>query len=293
MKTCISTYSFWRATHGGGYTYRDILEKTKELGCTGVEFVVDDVAPDGKSDLADFWLKLADEARKLELEIPIYTTGANFFQEDPDAEVARIKRHVDLAAEMGVKLMRHDVTGQFYPSYDGPRTFDAVLPVVAPAIREVAEYAQQKGVMTCSENHGRIVQDSDRMLAIFAAVAHPNYRYLCDIGNFGGVDENSAVAVSKLLPLIKHVHVKDSFWRSGMLPDPGRGWGRTRAGNYRRATIFGQGDVPAFQCLQIIHESGYDGYYSLEFEGIEDNIMAIEISMENLHRILRQLEGNA
>ena len=291
MKTCISTYSFWQAFHAGRITYRGMLEKAKELGCTGIEFVVDDVAPDGKSDLADFWLNLADEARLMGLEIPIYTTGANFFQPDPEEEVDRVKRHVDLAAACGIKLMRHDVTGAFYPGYDGPRTFDAVLPVVAPAIREVAEYAAKKGVTTCSENHGRIVQDAERMLAVFAAVGHPNYRYLCDIGNFGGVDEDCAVSVSKLLPLVSHVHVKDAFWRSGMLPNPGRGWNRTRAGNFRRATIFGQGDVPTYQCLQILHDSGYDGYYSLEFEGIEENLMAIEISMENLHRMLAEIEG--
>ena len=129
------------------------------------------------------------------------------------------------------------------------------------------------------------------MLAMFKAVDHPNYRYLCDIGNFGGVDENCAIAVSKLLPLISHVHVKDAFWRDGMYPNPGRGWGRTRAGNYRRATIFGHGDVPSKQCLQAIHDSGYKGYYSLEFEGIEDNLMAIEISVENLHRMLKEIEG--
>ena len=76
-----------------------------------------------------------------------------------------------------------------------------------------------------------------------------------------------------------------------MYPNPGRGWGRTRAGNYRRATIFGHGDVPSKQCLQAIHDSGYKGYYSLEFEGIEDNLMAIEISVENLHRMLREIEG--
>ena len=38
-------------------------------------------------------------------------------------------------------------------------------------------------------------------------------------------------------------------------------------------------------------DSGYKGYYSLEFEGIEDNLMAIEISVENLHRMLREIEG--
>ncbi len=291
MKTCISTYSFSRAYRDGRITYPGMLEKARELGCTGVEFVVDDVAPDGKSDLGDFWMNLADEARLMGLEVPIYTTGANFFQPDPEEEIARVKRHVDLAAACGIRLLRHDVTAGFYLGYDGPRTFDAVLPVVAPAIREVAAYAERKGVTTCSENHGRIVQDAERMLAVFAAVGHPNYRYLCDIGNFGGVDEDCAVSVSKLLPLVRHVHVKDAFWRSGMLPDPGRGWSRTRAGNYRRATIFGQGDVPTYQCLKILHDSGYDGYYSLEFEGIEENLMAIEISMENLRRMLEAIEA--
>lgn len=288
MKTCISTYSFSGVTYNGKMTYSEVLEKTKALGCSGVEFVVNDTAPDG-SDLAEFWLKLADEAKKLELEVPIYTTGANFFQKDPEKEVERVKKHVDLAAACGIKLMRHDVMASFYEGYEGPKTFAAVLPVVAPAIREVAEYAASKGVMTCSENHGRIVQDSDRMLAVFAAVNHPNYRYLCDIGNFGGVDEDCAVAVSKLLPLVEHVHVKDAFWRSGMLPNPGRGWNKTRAGNYRRATIFGQGNVPTYQCLRTILESGYKGYFSLEFEGIEDTLLAIEISMENLHRMLKEL----
>ena len=291
MKTCISTYSFWQAFCAGKISYPSMLEKSKELGCTGIEFVVNDVAPDGKTDLADFWLGLADEARKLDLEIPIYTTGANFFVRDVDAEVERVKRHVDLASACGIKLMRHDIAYGFYEGYDGLQTFDAILPVVAPAIREVAEYAASKGVTTCSENHGRLVQDSDRMLAVFGAVNHPNYRYLCDIGNFGGVDEDCAIAVSKLLPLVSHVHVKDAFWRSGMKPNPGRGWGRTRAGNYRRATILGQGDVPVQQCLQIIRDSGYQGYYSLEFEGIEENLMAIDISMENLHRMLKEIEG--
>ena len=97
MKTCISTYSFWQAFCAGKISYSGMLEKSKELGCTGIEFVVNDVAPDGKTDLADFWLGLADEARKLDLEIPIYTTGANFFVRDVDAEVERVKRHVDLA----------------------------------------------------------------------------------------------------------------------------------------------------------------------------------------------------
>ena len=289
MKTCISTYSFWRMMRDG-WTMFDVIDKVKELGADGVEFVLDDSVPEGET-LEERAVKLAEYARGIGLETPIYTTGANFFQKDPAAEIKRVERHVDAASEAGIKLMRHDITAGFYASYEGLQTFDAVLPTVSAAIREVASYAQSKGVTTCSENHGRLVQDSDRMLAVFNAVAHPNYKYLCDIGNFGGVDEDCAKAVSKLLPFIAHVHAKDCFWRSGKERDPGFGWGRTRAGNYRRATIYGQGDVPVFQILYNIRSSGYDGFVSLEFEGIEENVMGVTQSFANLKRDIAEINS--
>ena len=291
MKTCISTYSFWQAFCAGRITYPEMLRKTKELGCTGIEFVVDDVAPDKISDPEAFWTALKEEADKLGLETPIYTTGANFFQKDVRPEIERVKKHVDLASKLGIKLMRHDIAYGFYPEFEGVQTYESIIPVAAPAIREVAEYAASKGVTTCSENHGRLMQDSDRMLAMFKAVDHPNYRYLCDIGNFGGADEDCAAAVSKLLPHICFVHAKDSFIKSGMTYDPGRGFNRTRGGNFRRSTILGHGDVPVYQILTAIKKSGYDGYVSLEFEGIEETMMAVEISAENLKRMIKDINA--
>ena len=290
MKSCISTYSLWRYM-SAGKTMFDVIDLIKELGAEGVEFVLDDNKPEGMT-LEERAVELAEYARSKGLETPIYTTGANFFQKDPSVEVRRVCRHVDAAAAAGIKLMRHDITAGFYQRYTGLQTFDAVLPTVASAIREVAEYARLKGVTTCSENHGRLVQDSDRMLAVFNAVNHPNYKYLCDIGNFGGVDEDCATAVSKLLPFIAHVHAKDCFWRSGKERDPGFGWGKTRAGNYRRATIYGQGDVPVFQILSLIRASGYDGFVSLEFEGIEENVMGVTQSFINLKRDLDEINSH-
>ena len=104
-KTCISTYSFHGATWNGRMTFRQVADKVKELGCSGIEFVINDTAPDG-SDFRPFWTDLAEYARSIGLEIPIYTTGANFFQKDPSAEIERVKKHVDLASELGIPLMR-------------------------------------------------------------------------------------------------------------------------------------------------------------------------------------------
>ncbi len=290
MKSCISTYSYHRLYVDGGFTRFDAIDKTKELGCEGVELVLDDTTPDGSTP-REHALALTSYAHEKGLEVPIYTTGANFFVADPESEVERVCKHIDIASECGIPLLRHDICWGFPEGYDGVKTYRHAIEAVAPYISKTASYAASKGVKTCSENHGRLMQDSDRMLELFNAVNNQNYGFLCDIGNFGGVDEDCYTSVSKLLELIVHVHAKDCFTRSGMSYNPGRGYNLSRGGNYRRATIFGHGDVPAYQILNAIRASGYDGFVSLEFEGLETVMDGVTIGTENLQRMIRDIEG--
>ena len=287
MKTSVSSYSYHKLLKDGKMDLFQVMDKTKAFGFDAIEFT-EFKAPEGMT-LAEFAAQLRAYADRIGLAISSYTVGANFLTEDVAAEVARVKGEVDIAAILGVPVMRHDVFYKYPDSYKGVRTFDAVLPIIAPAIREVSEYAATKGIVTMSENHGFIAQDADRLLKLFTAVNCPNYRFLCDIGNFICADEDCAVSVGKLKDLIAHVHVKDFFVRSGMEPDPGKGWFQTRAGNYVRGTVFGQGNIPTLQCLRIIKKSGYDGYISLEFEGMEEPLQSIEISFDNLKRYLAML----
>ena len=287
MKTSVSSYSYHKLLKDGKMDLFQVMDKTKAFGFDAIEFT-EFKAPEGMT-LAEFAAQLRAYAERIGLAISSYTVGANFLQEDVAAEVARVKGEVDIAAILGVPVMRHDVLYKYPDSYTGVRTFDAVLPIIAPAIREVSEYAATKGIVTMSENHGFIAQDADRLLKLFTAVNCPNYRFLCDIGNFICADEDCAVSVGKLKDLIAHVHIKDFFIRSGMEPDPGKGWFQTRAGNFVRGTVFGQGNIPTLQCLRIIKKSGYDGYISLEFEGMEEPLQSIEIGLANLKRYIAML----
>ena len=287
MKTSVSSYSYHKLLNKGEMDLFQVMDKTKEFGFDAIEFV-EFTAPEGKTQL-EFAAQLRAYAEKIGLGIASYTIGANFLQDDVAAEVARLKGEVDIAAVLGVPVMRHDIFSRYPDSYTGVKTYKAVLPIIAPAIREVSEYAASKGIITMSENHGFIMQDADRLLELYTAVGCTNYRYLCDIGNFICADEDSTIAVGKLKDLIAHVHVKDFFIRSGMEPAPGKGWFQTRSGNYVRGTIFGQGNIPALQCLRIIKNSGYDGYNSLEFEVMEDTLMSIEIGIENMKRYIAML----
>lgn len=284
MKTAISTYSYSRLVKQSKMTIFEVIDKTKELGFDGIEFV-DFTPPEGMTRV-EFAGTLKKYCAEKELPIVNYAIGGNMLAPSLDDEVIRLCGQVDIAAALGSPSMRHDVAGGIPDTYTGVRTFDSVLPILAEGCRRVTEYAKTKGVKTCSENHGLFCQDSDRVVRLVEAVGNTNYGVLCDIGNFTCADDIPEIATGKVAPLAFHVHVKDMFVKNGQLPDPGRGGICSRGGNYLRCMILGHGDVPVMQCLRVLKKSGYDGYCSIEFEGIEDTMDGITIGLENLKKYI-------
>lgn len=53
--------------------------------------------------------ELREYCKKIGLEIIAYTVGANFLADDVQAEMQKLKEHVDIAAALGAPIMRHDV----------------------------------------------------------------------------------------------------------------------------------------------------------------------------------------
>jgi sugar phosphate isomerase/epimerase len=52
-----------------------------------------------------------------------------------------------------------------------------------------------------------------------------------------------------------------------------------------RGAIVGHGDIDMWKVIEIVKRSGYDGYVSIEFEGMEDCRLGSRIGMENARRI--------
>ncbi len=289
MKTCISTYSYEAEMDKGNFTRFDAIDYTKKLGMDGVEIVLNDHhIPKGETFLS-YTKALTEHAREIGLDVPILTLSLELYS-NPEATLDKLKERIDIASECGIPMIRHDIAYS-YKDGDFAKSPKLVIDSVAPYIRRLAEYAESKNVKTTSENHGRIMQDTERLDALFTAVNHKNYGLLFDMCNFGGADVDAEMAISKLIQYVSYVHAKDAFVRNGMMYNPGRGYSRSRGGNYRRATIFGHGNVPSFQILSALKEYGYDGYISIEYEGMEDNLPALEIGAENLKRMIADLEG--
>jgi len=287
MKISVSSYSFQQYIRQGKMTQFDCVAKAKELGFDAIEFIDLDGAPDLALQKKNA-RKIRAEAERLGMEINAYTIGGCLFkptQEEMDAEVERLKGQVEVAAELGAKILRHDVCYTLTKTGKG-RSFDLMLPDIAANARKITEYAQTLGIRTCTENHGYIAQDSDRVERLFNTVAHDNYGLLCDMGNFLCVDEDPAIAVSRVAPYAIHVHIKDMLYRK----EPFSGsYFPSRGGNYLRGTVVGEGDVPVKQCLRILFKAGYEGFVSLEYEGVEDCIDAIGRGLSNIKAILSEI----
>lgn len=282
LKIGLSSYSLSKAINAGEM---DILGAIKWISENGGEHM--ELSP-GKLVLAGNYplvKAIVKQAKDCGIDLSSYTIGANFITETEESfqkEIKRIKAEVDIAAALGVKRMRHDA-GSRPPADATVANFEKDLPKLVEACRVIADYAKKYGIVTSVENHGYHVQGSERVHRLVLAVDRENFRTTVDIGNFLCADEDPISAVKNNIKLASMVHFKD-FYRRPPCSDLGEGWFPSKAGYFLRGSIVGQGDIDIPSIVKIIKSSGYDGFVSIEFEGMEDCKTGSKIGLQNLRR---------
>lgn len=288
MKIGLSSYSLFKALKANALTIIEAIEWVKDNGGEHIEIVPNlGFELENNPELID---EIREKAAEVGIEISNYAIGANFLTDDESsyqAEIERVKKEVDIANRLGAKFMRHDVASRPIPECT-IENFEADLPKLVAACQEIADYASQFGITTSVENHGFYIQASDRVQSLIKNVDRPNFKTTLDVGNFLCVDEDPVAAVKKNMPYASIVHIKDFYYRPEHL-NPGEGWFQTSSGNYLRGAISGHGDINLREAIKVIKESGYDGYISIEFEGMEDCKQGSKIGMNNVRRLWEEV----
>jgi len=116
--------------------------------------------------------------------------------------------------------------------------------------------------------------------------------------------EQPADSVERLRPWIRHTHWKDSVLRperrAGDADDAEVSQAARQAAalmaGHRHAdyVLFGGGEFPAEECLQRLHDCGYDRWYSIEWEKmwhpeIEDAEIVIPLFPRKIRRMYRSM----
>ncbi len=302
MKIGLTSYSMNAYIEPGLLPVTEVMRFAKENGAEHIELV-----PFGFTLYDDktgvFNEALIEEIRALsqELALPLsnYAVLGDLLKPNPaerEAEVERLKRHIDVAAKLGLSTMRHDVSSFRRPlETNTPAAFEEAFPLCVETCTALSEYASQFGITTLVENHGFFVNGADRVLRLMEAVDRDNFGLLLDTGNFACVDEDCTVAVQKCAPYAKMVHLKDFYKRpasllagvGGLFRCDAGSWFSTNSGlTMLRGSILAQGDLDVWTSLRLIRDAGYDGYVSVEFEGMEDGKLGSIFGMEAARYIL-------
>ena len=286
MQIGVSSHSYSKSLSlNGNVTHYNIISTSKFIGFDNIEFTP--LMPHNGMTKIEYARSLREHAKHLGIEISAYVVGAQLLQPDETATKAEIKRvceELDVAAELGVKLFRHDACW----TLEGRRSFDLALPEIAKNTREITKYAESLGIKTMTENHGYLAQGSERMEKLFNAVDHPNFGLLCDMGNFLCFDEDPVQAVARVAPYTIHVHAKDFIVNKKDICTEGSKWFKTRAGYNLLGVPVNEGSVPVEDCIKALKKAGYDGCINIEYEGELDSVTGIRRVFNNLKKILNK-----
>ncbi len=282
MKIGVSSYSFSKYFASEGCDYFKICDIAKDIGFDGIEFIQLERYTDRK-DLLTLAAEIRKHCDKIGLEICAYTVPADFMAEDIEAEMKLLRERIDIAEVLGARLLRHDVCYKLPQGHN--YTWRDAIEKMVPYIREISEYAEKKGIKTCTENHGLIFQRPEIVESLMLAVDRDNYGWLFDMGNFLCADASPVQAIGIAARHVFHVHAKDFLFKSGEYDAPD-GFFQTVGGNYIRGTVLSHGTVPVKSCINALKREGYDGYVSVEFEGLEECLPSIKTGYEYLKKLI-------
>lgn len=293
MQFGFSSYSFYQQLRSGRMSLLDVIDWIAASDASHMEIATVSLSPEISNDTSTLdqepQLVRAIKTRAEDQGVTLsnFVVPADLLGDNAEHDMARLKRHLDVAAELDIKLFRHDVTKWAHRAKD-VADFEELLPRMVEASKEVARYAAQYDITTSVENHGLLMNGSERVRRLIYLVDEPNFRTTLDVGNFMSVDENPVVAVAANAPMASIIHLKDFYVRSHY---PGGGWHHTPGGVYLLGSIVGYGDLDMRGIIHGILDAGYDGFVSIEFEGIEECLMANKIGLANAQRLFAEVRA--
>ena len=276
MQVGVSMWSFVSHFQQGKMDVLSFLDKAKELGADGVE-LLDYFWKDKDSELP----KVLDKVKALDLTVGSFAIGNDLSAPDEaerKKQVQSIKDGVDTAVTLGTTKLRvfaghHDEVG-----------FEKALGWIIEGLKEGAAYAEQKGVTLCLENHGTMAGRGEQVKQIIDAVGSPALMANPDTGNFMTVNQDSVEAVKIVAPFTGSVHFKDFRWAK---PEETEHVYEGLNGSRIIGTAIGEGDVDLPKVVQALRDAGYQGFLTIEYEGVEDPETAMPRSVENTRRLAK------
>lgn len=279
MKLCMSMWSFQELIYSKKMDVKGFAQYCSENKIEYAElldFFVEDNLDECLAILKEYNIKPA-----------VWSICNDFVQPNAQKQQEQIDyvcKEIDIAASMGAPLLRI-FSGDAKEISDGvPFPIEAGTESIKACLIPCAEYAKQKGVTLCMENHGVFTATSSQVKNILEPVLSlvPNaLRSNFDTANFLFVDEDPIAAANQLKGMVSLLHLKDY----ALSKNDGEGWASEFKKIWYSGCPLGKGVVDIVKIIEILELAGFDGYASIELESPEP-IEAADESLKFLHEVV-------
>jgi len=141
-----------------------------------------------------------------------------------------------------------------------------IFPAAVSTLKACAEHAEEKGRILVLENHGGVTDTAEGHIGLIEQVGSPALRVNLDTGNY---PKDPYENIKKTIDsgYVRYVHVKH----------------------------YGYGEdvdlIDHEKILPLLKASGYDGWLSIEFEGVRQDAKGNNVEKEVVEKIVQEMKG--
>ncbi len=278
------------------YTVQEALALFHRIGLDGAEIVVQDDYRCGiPTDCGEETLAaLKETAQKLGIQIIALTPYNSRFNSLDEkvrlAEMEGIRKVIGYAKYLGARYIRI-YAGNFAAGDQDPE--GKMLEKLVESMQVLGEEAKREGVVLVMENHfNTMTVSAAQSIEAARRIGHPNVGILYDQANLAfTLQEDYQTAIPLQMEKVAYVHVKDLQFKEGNLPFVSDQVSHPKEEERNVVTrIVGQGDLDWMGILQMMHDYGYGGWLSLEYERRwhPDDIPDASIGMKQSAKYLKK-----
>ncbi len=288
MKKSCFLISYKNYNNAAGYLESDVFERAKNDGFDAVEPILGHELAGANA--IDDAKKINERILSYGLDVSCLSYAISFLNMTEKQAVDSLKKAIDVTKALGSPFLHHTFQLDFSSK---PELWQKAYKHFVNVAKEAAYYAGEQGIECIYEDQGYYINTPDRLADLLVDVDLPNTGVCLDVGNalfYDILPERWAGIFSKY---VKHVHIKD-YLKKSVETCPIKGWHRTVEGNLLRGTVIGHGVLNFEKIFTILLANGYDGYFSLEYEGREEVLASVNESVKNMeffyNRALNNIE---
>lgn len=256
MKIGLCSWSYNRSLASGKISFEQMLEIcANELKIEGIDIIAE-LLP--KSD-KNYLIHIKKLCTDLQLAISSLSPGNDFGKtdkKDRDTEVVKINNWLDCAYILGAPVLR------IFSGFPGKENIEKLWPEMVKCIRECEKKAKDLGITLVIEPHndGGFLPTAVDTLRLINEINSPWVKINLDTGNYQ--DKDTYKGLEDSMPFTPHMHAK-----------------------IHKITKEGKElEFDYDKIFQILKKANYRGFLAVEYEGKEDEMEYVPISIEMIKR---------